>query len=791
MKKLVYLLLIFLTIDLAAQNTFEITGKIINNDGQPASSATVKLMSLPDSSVKTGTYTDKKGGFKLNSVAGNYFIKISYIGFKDTTTSSFNLRSDKNLGTIELSPSEVTTQDIIVEGEKEFMEMELDRKVFNIHKDSRNKGRNASDILDNLPSVNVDVEGNVSLRGSEQVRILVDGKPSGLVGRDPEALRQLMGDMIEKIEVVTNPSAKYDAQGEVGIINIVLKKEKERGLHAGLEMNSGVPDHYGLSANGNYRFDMVNIFGSLGLSWRKSPGSADAVQEFFDYETIAKTTTKRDQRRGGFGSHVRLGTDVYLDLQNIITFEGIYHYGSRDNFAELTYNDYTEDNALYQKIIRTDREAEGRNDVQLSFQYKHLFPGEKHELFFDSKFEQDKDLEESEITENNLSFDDEDIDQRTSNLEFERNQLYQLDYTYPFSEDGKFEAGAKATMRKIDNDFWVKQLQNGSWDYLPNFNDKFIYFEDIYAAYLMAGNKRGNFGWQLGLRTEYSDITTKLKNADSNNYQSYVDFFPTVHFTYKLTDEHSTQISYSRRIDRPYFRRLMPFSNYTDPRNFSSGNPDLTPEYIDSYEAGYILNKSKLSLLSNVYYRHSSDIILRVISLQDDGSTLTLPFNIGTEDAYGAELNVKYEPLDWLVLTTDLNFYRSVIDGNTTVDDLDSETWTWYGKLTSKLKLFYDIDFELTFDYRAPKEVPQGKRKSMWFMDFGLTRDFLDNTFTVTLSGRDVFNTRMRRVVLRGQNFTFDQDFNWHTGQVLLIVNYRFNKGKEEDMGQGTDDGGW
>ncbi len=780
MQKIIIVFSFLFVFSLYGQNKYKINGTVLNEEGKPAAAATVMLKSAADSSLVKGTVSGSNGEFQLQAEKGDYFIEISYISYDNAIVGSFELNADKNIGDVELIPASFMTEDVLVEADKEIMEFKLDKRVVNIQKDPRNKGKNASEILDNIPSVTVDVEGNVSLRGSEGVRLLVDGKPSSLISNDPEALKQMMGDMIEKIEVITNPSAKYDAQGDAGIINIVLKKEDRRGVNAGMEVNTGTPDNHGISANANYRYDFFNFFGSFGLSWRKNPGEISSYQQYLNNPSLAYTETERDQLRGGLGSNVRLGADIYFNQNNILTLAGMYRYGSRMNESDIFYNDYNLQNELIGTQNRYDDETESKNDIEFEAGYKLQFDKEDHVLLADIKFMQDRDVEESEILHMNNNNSGIDINQESYNLEFEREQLYQIDYTYPFAEEGKLEAGAKADLRKIDNDYWVKEFDGNHWDFLGDYNNNFLYFENIYAAYLTAGNKLNKFGWQLGLRAEYSDITTELLKTDYFNNRDYLDLFPTVHISYKLNESNSLQASYSKRIRRPYFRMLMPFSNFSDSRNIWSGNPDLDPVYTDSYEAGVIFNGVKSSLLTSVYYRNSRGLMQRVTRVDDEGITRISPYNIGTEDAYGIEGNFSYDPFGWWSLSNNINFYRSVITGNENVYDLNSDTWTWNNRFTSKIKTFYNIEFQLNVNYYAPREVPQGEIEDIWYVDFGLSKDFYDNKMTVVLSGNDIFDTRRRRMVTYGDDFIFNQNFNWRSGYFTLSFSYRFNQGKKK-----------
>ncbi|MER3328966.1 MAG: outer membrane beta-barrel protein, partial [Candidatus Kapaibacterium sp.] len=361
-------------------------------------------------------------------------------------------------------------------------------------------------------------------------------KQSGLVSNDPESIRQLMGDMIEKIEIITNPSARYDAQGEVGIINIVLKKKQEAGYNGNFEVRTGYPDNHGISVSSNYRSESMNLFGSLGTDYRKAPGSGNTDQTFFEYDTFNFTNTDLDRSRGGLGLNLSIGSDFYLEDENTLTFAGNLRLGDRLNESDLTYTDYLPNGELYRVTTRDDDESETKNDIEFNLTYEKIFDGNKdHVLKFDSRYEQDKDIEQSDILESS-SFSNNDIIQKSYNLEFERNQLYQLDYVYPFSVDGKFEAGAKANLRKIDNDYWVKQDVGEGLEFLEGFNNNFVYYENIIAAYIMAGNQIDEFGWQLGVRTEYSDITTELLRTEYKNQRDYLNFFPSTHFNYKLDE---------------------------------------------------------------------------------------------------------------------------------------------------------------------------------------------------------------------------------------------------------------
>ena len=769
------------TFSLYAQSNYNISGTIVDNDGLPQIGASVVLHNPSDSTIITGGVTKVGGNFKFEAKSGNYYIRITSVGMEPKVLDNINLTSDLKLGEIRIAQSSVLTDEVLVTAEKSIMELKLDKRIYNINKDASNIGRNGSEILDNIPSVNVDPEGNVSLRGSGNVQILLNGKQSGLVSNNPESIRQLMGDMIDKIEIITNPSARYDAQGEVGIINIVLKKKQEAGYNGNFELRTGYPDNHGLSVSSNYRSESMNLFGTMGVDYRKAPGFGKTDQKFFKYDTFNFTNTDLDRSRGGLGLNLNVGSDFYLDDENTLTFAGNLRLGDRLNESDLTYTDYLPNGDKYRVTKRDDDETETKNDVEFNLTYEKIFDGNKdHVLKFDSRYEQDKDVEQSDILESN-NLNNNTIVQQSYNLEFERNQLYQLDYIYPFSLDGKFEAGAKANLRKIDNDYWVKQDIGEGLEFLDGFNNNFVYYENIIAAYIMAGNQLGDFGWQLGVRSEYSDITTELLKTDYRNQRDYLNFFPSAHFNYKLNEQNSLQASYSSRIQRPWFRRLMPFSSFTDSRNIWGGNPDLNPEYTDSYELGYLYN--------NVYYRHSTDIIQSVTYIDSTGITQIRPSNIGIQDAYGVEFNLSNDITDWWNTNINFNLYTSTITGNQSVYNLNSDYFSWNTRFSSKMK-FSGYNLQVNANYFAPEDTPQGEILSMWWLDFGISKDIFDNNATITLSGQDIFSTRMRRSIVNDVTFYRYSEYQWRKGQVTLTFSYRINQAKQRQRSSFDGDGG-
>lgn len=770
---------------------FAIEGVVIDPDNEPLPYAAVSVYNAADSSMVKGTATDMNGAFSIPVKSGKYYVKIAFLSFMEKIIPNVEVvNSSKDLGRIFLRASDQVMEEVVVQAEKSTVELKLDKRVFNVGKDLSSSGSNASQILENVPSVSVDVDGNVSLRGSQNVRILIDGKPSGLVGTgSTDALRQLQGSLVESVEVITNPSARYEAEGEVGIINIVLKKERRDGVNGSFEVFGGHPANYGGSYNLNYRKKWVNLFSSVGVGYQKRPGWGSQYQTFDNGDTSYVFETNREHERGGLSGNARIGSDFFLNDKNTITVSGLYKYSDGNNFANLVYKDFDVDGNLTGETTRRDDESEVQYDIEANISYRKTFTKKGRLWTVDAKFIDSDDTEKSNITE--LSDTSEvPLLQRTSNTEDERNYLFQTDYIHPFGKDGKIEMGLRSAFRVIENDYSVEQDDgDGTFTILDNFNNFFIYNENIHAAYLMAGNKTGKLSYQGGLRAEFSDIKTELVKTGEVNPRQYLGFFPSAHFSYELPKANTIQVSYSRRLSRPRFRELLPFYGFSDSRSFWGGNPNLNPEYTNSFELGHLKYWENASLLSSVYYRLRTDVVERIRVADSTGFATTIPVNLSEQNAIGIEFNFSWDIANWWKLSGNVNFYQAITDGVYEGQNLHSETYSSVSRASSKFKAGkYDI--QISGNYEAPENTTQGVRKSQYSIDAGITRDILKGNGTVTLSARDVFNTRRRRFVFETPTLYTEGEFQWRARQITLSFIYRLNQKKDRRNSGGLEGGG-
>ena len=772
-----------------------IRGQVQDGDtGLPLEFANISVLMPESETLASGGVTDLDGSFEIPVAPGTYTVRINYLSYQETVISDVTVDETNpvtSLGTIAMATNAQLMEEIEVVSQRSQVEIGLDKKVYNVAQGLARTGGSASDILENIPSVTVDMDGNVALRGSGNVRILIDGKPSGLIGiGDASGLDLMQANMIESIEIVTNPSAKYQAEGSAGIINIVMKKEKQQGINGSFDLNAGFPHNYGAAANINVRRSFMNLFGNFGVSYRERLGRGDNEQRFFNQDTSYYTFTERDFTRIGRNASFQVGSDFYLNPKNTITTSFLYRAGSDSNNSETNYRDLDENFLPSGSSFRVNDEIEDEYTLEYNLMYRKTFDREGQQLTFDLQYQDNTEAEDADIIERFFDADEnpsggDDLLQRTFNEEAEKRWLIQADYSHPLGEEGQFEAGYMSTLRFLDNDFLVEELrQGGDWETLPNLSNTFNYDEFIHAAYGTIGNKSGRWSYQAGLRAEYSDIRTALVQTNEENNRTYLNFFPTAHVGYELPGQNNLQVSYSRRIRRPRFWDLNPFFSYSDARNIRSGNPNLDPELTDSYEISHIKYWNAVSLSSAVYYRHTNDVIQRVTSVVND-TTYSRPENLSTENSFGAEFVISADIGKWWRMNASANFFRSMIDGGDLGEEFSTDAFGWNARMNSNMTLWKKLDVQTQFNYRAPQNSPQGRRLGYVFMDFGLRLDVFKGNGTLNLNVQDVFNSRRYRFITDIDGYYSEGFYQRGMTTVTLGLNYRLNQ--KQQRGRGGD----
>lgn len=775
------LLVILITFQISqAQISSTLKGIIIDAKSKaPLGFASVKV--FQNQKMITGNVTNENGAFEFKIPSGKYTLETEFIGFKKYTSSEINLNENiLDLGQISLSESDNSLDELVVQGEKSSMELALDKRVFNVGKDLANAGGSAQDILMNIPSVTVDPDGAIKLRGSNNVRILIDGKPSGMVSfKGGAGLRQLQASMIDRVEVITNPSARYEAEGQSGIINIILKKDSRQGFNGSFELIGGVPDNYGFAANVNYRHRKVNFFVNYGLAYRWNPYRGDMYQEVTAGDTLKILQQDNNGDVSGLDNNIRAGIDYYFSEKSILTGSYMYSRAGGIRYTKNIYNDFlnTQNNPLG-SITRIQDEVEREPLSEYVLNYKRTFSRKGQELvgqfrFLDHFENSDQTFSQTAVLPNGGVDLKNTLLQTSINDEFEKQYLFQLDYVQPFSKEGKMEFGARTSLRNMVNDFVVNDVIDGKnvpIDWLDNY---FIYDEDISAAYGIVSNKSKKISYQLGLRSEWTSVTTTLQKTNEVNPRKYFNLFPSAHFTYALDGDNSLQLSYSRRIRRPVYNDLSPFMTLSDSRNFSSGNPNLNPEFSDVLEIGHLKNFEKGAITTSVFYRNSLDFISNIRSVDSQGFSTSLPENLNSEKSYGIDFTSNYKLTKWWKMDLNFNLFHANIDGSNINEQYVAETNSWFARQTSRFTLKNGFDMQLRFNYEAAQKTAQGSRKAIYFFDYSLKKDILKKKGSVNFTVLDIFNTRWMRTINQGPGFYTVSNRQFRPRQINLTFSYR------------------
>lgn len=832
MKKLLLSFLLLNTITTIAQrpqgqgnrpDPIKITGKVIDADtGQPLEYATLILQRTKSPERITGGITDALGMFEVETFPGVYNIRIEYISYTTYEVKAQAIRTSTGLGTIQLSIDVEQLEDVEVVGERTTVELRLDKKVYNVGSDLTVKGGSVTDVLDNVPSVTVDVEGNISLRGNESVRILINGKPSALSGLSPEALQQLPAEAIEKVEVITNPSARYDAEGTAGILNIILKQSKTAGLNGSVNVFAGNPDNFGGALSLNLRRENFNIFSNTTYRYRNAPGNAQFLQENFndDGSTASFQDEFREYQRERDGFNTNFGFELFLSENSSITNSFVYRKTNGENTVDVDFFNF---DALRNPTIQRNRftlEDEEDENVQYSLNYEKKFKKDGHVLTMDYQYSKGTDFENSIIDEVILGENIALPTEQTINDESQINQLVQFDYVLPFGKDNQsqFELGYRGTFNNFNTDFDFGILNaNGTLNVDPDFSNELNYREYVNAAYTQMGAKLKKFSILGGLRMEASDIGIELVETDENSDKDYVDWFPSLFLGYEFSEMEQLTISYSRRLRRPRSRFINPFPSRSSNTNLFQGNPDLNPTYTNAFDLGYLKRWDKLTFTTSAYYNRSTGVFQFIT--QETGSFVEIenpnnplepilvpiqirtPINLATDTRYGGEFTTTYTPKKNWRFTWNLNLFQQQLRGDFSfidfqneevVQNFDADNFTWFTRLSAKLPLPGAIDFQSNLFYRGRRVDAQNVNKGILSTNLAFSKDVIKDKATLSLNVRDLFNSRKRRTETRTENVFTESEFQFRERQITLSFLYRFNQPQNErnrgNGGNGDDD---
>lgn len=766
------------------------TGKVIGTirdslTRKPVEFASVALFRVRDSSVAGGALSDDKGQFRIEELTpGRYFIRISSIGYRKLDSKPFMLTPAeplKDFREVFLSSSVNVLKEAEVVGEKLEYVNSLDKKVYNVDKNLVNAGGSVSEVLQNIPSVNVDIDGRISLRGSEGVTILIDGKPAGLTGENRGAiLQQLPAGSIEQIEVITNPSAKYDAEGMSGIINIKTRKDKNAGLNGTVSAGVGTRDKYNASLNLNRRTKTNNAYVNYNFrdDRRFSNGTSLRTNTFGDNRSYIDS--ENDGRNHSVSHVVRAGIDLYLNDYNTLGFAGSYNNRSEDR-RDLATNLFQDaDRNTFSGFERLTRNDEQSRLIDGSVDYRRTFPGSKRELTASASLNNSRREEEQRFTSFPLLGPD--LIQRVFTDNMTYNGVAQVDYVLP-KEKYKLEGGLKTTFRTNDgtqNSDRFEQDVN-LWVEDSFFRDRFIFEEWVYAGYVQWAGRWKVFDLSAGLRGEQTLINGDSRSADTTFTRDFFNLFPSGAIKYSFSEGKDVQLSYSRRINRPRERELNPFRNVSDSINIFVGNPGILPELTHSLELGYTGRYKEQSVSASVFYRYSENNSQRFRTIDTISNITTQSFvNYASSQNLGFELVFRNSFLK--IFTSSLNFtlFYNQVDGTNIGPGLTSEVWSGDVRASLSAKFSKSTSVQLTGNYMMPREQPQGTFQGMNGVDFGLRHEFKGGKWSVNLSITDIFDTRNFDIDNRGDGFRVEAIRKRETRIGTITLNYRFGKAEQQ-----------
>ncbi len=748
---------------------------VVVEDGsaRPVPYATVVALPPSGETPLAGTSTDDAGAFRLSAPADAARLRVSFIGYRDTTLALRDGRLDAD--TIVLRSASRRLEEVAVTAERSVVEFQLDKRVFRVGQDLASAGMGALDVLNNVPSVNVDVEGQVSLRGNTGVQILINGKPSVLSDEGAAALGTLTADMIEAVEVITNPSAKYEAEGSSGIINIVLKKEEKKGFNGSISANTGLPANHSLGVSLNRRTENFNFFTQFGAGYRSLPDSNRSVNLNRVDSTLVLSggTEFRNERF----ANITLGTDYHIDERNVLTLSGSFAYEDEDQPSE-TRIEVLDNDGLVTRYLREETTTAGNPKYQYDLQYERRFRNdEDHVLQFSTQGNFFGKVQESAFTHRLLDGAFTDPDQRTATDFYQQDFLFKFDYVNPLSDAVTLETGAQYDLNDVGNAFSVSNRDSsGAFVVDSGLTNDFRWDQRVLGVYATGAWERDAWGVKGGLRVEYTDLNTLLATTGQANRQRYTNLFPSLHASYKISPRVSVQAGYSRRIYRPRLWDLNPFFNIRNNYNVRRGNPDLLPEFADSWELTGIVILDKASFNASAYHLRTTDVIERV-SFFEGNVSVTAPVNVGTRNQTGFELNGKYTPTSWLSVNGDVNYGMFVRDGRYEGQDFDFRGRQWFARVTARFKLPAALEVEITGDYNSPFRTVQGMVSGFAFMDAGLRKKFWNGKLVTNVSVRDAFASRIRESAQVQPGF-YRYDFSRRGRFLTLGVSYSFGKGE-------------
>lgn len=795
--KILTVIVLFLVGGAVSAQDINIKGKVLEAEsGNPLEFANVALLDESDSSVVAGGMSDIDGSFNFESQPGAYILRIGFIGF-DSHFQNLTLgeKRNVNLGNIRLTSDATSLDEVTVEGVTSMFETDIDKRRYDVENSIVAEGATATELLETLPSIQVDDEGGISMRGSGDILIYINGRPSNLSGDDAESiLAQFPANSIKSVELITNPSSRYDAAGVGGIINIILKKNEKTGFNGQANVAVGTRDKYNAGVNLNYGAGKVNYYASYSFQDRRTFRESEAYRQNFlpnispilDQDSYGERFDKTHLIRGGL--------DYNISDNKTFSFYAQGNFRDRTAFNELNQRSLNSAGNLDSLFVRNQDDTRESTNFETGMSYDWQIDTLGQRLFTSLSFSRDErfqienyeqlfynDFNEEVPSNYLLQINDR---PQTSNL-----YVFQMDYEKPFANGGRIESGLKGTFGSWDR---IQEFSQGdqNTDFQPvrndTISDTFSFKEDVYAAYASYRNNLNKFGYQFGLRGEYTETISFQGNNDRTVVNNYFNLFPSLYLSYDLGEEESFTANYSRRISRPNLWSLSPFYMVRDLLNLSIGNPFLQPEMTDSYEFGYMKGWERLLFNATVYHRYSTNVLTRVIRLGEDNVAVQTRENASMRNSTGLELINQLQLNNWWDATVSGNFFYSEIIGDNIEQGFNNSNFSWTLSLLSNMAIPNLFSVQIQGNYRGPMVFPQGEIEPMWGVNAGIRKNIMNDNATISLNVSDIFNTRIFRIRNEDTRFVQDRMFNRETRIGTISFTYRF--GGFRDQRNGRDD---
>ena len=801
-KHLLSLIFIVIAFTGFSQSRYTLTATVIDkNSKDHLPFATMSLKNPDTKEIIGGAVSDENGVVIVNSPLSKVLIQIDYIGYETLVVEKSGLSRKTALGTLALIPKENQLAGVDLVGRRSDVEIRLDKLVYNVGQNLNAKGTNVSDVLDNIPSLSIDIDGNLELRGNTNVRILIDGKPSGLVGLNGiDALADLPAESIERVEVITAPSARYQAEGSSGIVNIILAKNTIKGLNGVFNISAGKYESYGANASLNYKTGKFNFFTNSGYRDNTDIGGAFQDNRYSNNTNYNQFVETRSFDRRRQGTNVNIGFDYNLSDKTKFTLSYVQNQRDGDDQTINDQNHYLSNTAIT-KSLRSEIEEDYDLNKQLSLSMTHKFNESGHKIDVILQRENNVEDEFADLrTQQIIPTNSTGLLEENNTEEDQKQFLAQIDYVYPIDKNTQFEAGYRTTNEDQNTGFIVQQEDtNGNMVVNERLTNYLDFNQEVHALYTQFGKKWGRFSLLSGLRYEHTSMTVIQKTTSEDGNSNFGDFFPTLNLGLEISETANITIGYNRRISRPRSRSLNPFQSRSSETSFFQGNPYLKPSYSNGFDIGYLKQFKKFTFNSSVYFRRTEKPENRIsvesgefaiVNGEETPVIKRFPVNLGRRDQLGIEANSSVRWSAKWQTNLSFNIFRSVEKGQYEDLNFDNENESWSGNFRNNLNLIGDINSQINFWFQGPSQSAFGSRKAFGGLNLAFSKDLFNENATINLNFSDVFNTQIYRWKAFTENVITNGEYQRRKPVYRITFTYRFRQEKERQRRGGGDDYG-